>query len=222
MFAVTGGSWGQEGLERLQEDRTVSSMSKRDFLIVLGDCGVFVPRVELSESAASYRSLPCSVLFLDGSRDDYDAVADQPAFPWNGGLVHTVSRGVTHLLRGQVFRLGGLSLLTVGGATTPGRTDAGKYWDWWPGQDVSAEDAETALRNIGKAGGGVDLVLSCECPSSWKSSVGEGVATVSSDVLETISRKVPYGHWYFGNGYDETELQEVRASAVGGRVIPIA
>ena len=36
MFAVTGGTWGKEGLLRLEGDPVVSSMSKKDFLIILG------------------------------------------------------------------------------------------------------------------------------------------------------------------------------------------
>lgn len=50
MFAVTGGTWGKEGLLRLEGDPVVSSMSKKDFLIILGDCGVFVPRTALSQT----------------------------------------------------------------------------------------------------------------------------------------------------------------------------
>lgn len=133
-----------------------------------------------------------------------------------------VSRGLIHLTRGQVFRLGGRTVLTMGGASTPGRTDSGKYWDWWPEQDPSSEDEETAVRNVEEAGGEVDLVLSRDCPRSWLPPASRNAGSVSSDVLESLLGRISYGRWYFGNENADADLDGVHASAVCRRVIPIA
>lgn len=222
MFAAAAGFSGPLGLSGLESDPAVASMSKNDFLVILGDSGVFAPRADLRRIAEEYRSLPCSVLFLDGPGDDYDLIGDYPPFPWNGGTVHTVSRGLIHLTRGQVFRLGGKTVLTMGGKTVPGRTDAGRYWDWWPEQDSSQEDADTACGNVRKAGGKADIVLTCDCPRSWKRYASGSDVPQSAEVLESVLRRIGYGHWYFAGDGSGEEFPEVRATAVFRRIIPFA
>lgn len=227
MLAVTGSTWGPEDLRRVAEDPVTQTMSRSDFLVILGDSGVFRPRADLRANLGPYRDLPCSVLFLDGSRDDYDVADGHPPFPWNGGKTQSVCRGVTRLMRGQVFSLCGLSVLTLGGAPTPGRSDEGKYWDWWPEQDPARADAEEAVRNASRAGGSVDVVLTCDCPRAWKrrvSAYDEGalLPSAASDVLQSVLDSVGYGRWYFGNYDADADFPDLRASLVRRRVLPVA
>lgn len=219
MIVVTGDSLGIDALYNLAHDETVCSMSKSDYLVVLGNCGIMQAHTDFQENILIYRDLPCSVLFLDGGHDDYDLIADHPLFPWNGGMVQNISRGLTHLMRGQVFTIGGRTLLTMGGSTTPGRDDVGKYYDWWPEQDIFPPEVEVAERNLSAVGDCVDLVLTCECPTSWKSRIN-GMPTPCSDALERILGVVDYGHWYF-SGPSLTELPDVSATMVGHEVVAL-
>jgi len=219
MLAVTGSVWDGDDLSRVASDPLVGTMGKDDFLVVLGDCGVMDPKKELSENIREFRELPCSVLFVDGSREDYDALDDHPLFPWNGGLIQNISRGILRLTRGQVFTIFGKTFLTLGGAATEGRSDRGKYYDWWPEQDPLPSDAENAVRNVTAVGGKVDFVLSCECPRSWRNELGAYGTSAASDVLQDVLDNVTYGHWYFGNYPVDRDLADVRASVVKDRVI---
>ncbi|AGI48449.1 hypothetical protein TALC_01475 [Thermoplasmatales archaeon BRNA1] len=219
-LAVTGGTWGKDGIRRLFDDPVIKGFDKGDFLVILGDCGITEPRANLRERIDDYRRLPCSVLFIDGSRDDYDLLGDYPLFPWNGGMMQNISRSILRLTRGQVFMICGAKVLTLGGASTPERGDLGKYWNWWPEQDPSPGDVDTAVLNTAEWGGHVDFILTCDCPTSWKGLVG-GRISKSSDVLEDLLRRVDYRHWYFGNHPIDADYDDVRASCVNKRVIRI-
>ena len=94
MLAVAGPVRDREAPEALARDPLVASMGKGDFLLILGGSGVFEPRRDRMESIRRLSCLPCTVLFLDGASDDYDAVDDYPEFPWNGGMTNDVWRGV--------------------------------------------------------------------------------------------------------------------------------
>lgn len=217
MLAVAGPVRDREAPEALARDPLVASMGKGDFLLILGGSGVFEPRRDRMESIRRLSCLPCTVLFLDGASDDYDAVDDYPEFPWNGGMTNDVWRGVRRLCRGQVFAIDGHTFAVMGGACTPGRDDRGKYWDWWPEQDPSAGEVSDAVSNLAGHGGKVDFVFSCECPTEWISRTGGPGRSAASDACSAVLSHCSYGHWYFSCLGREEEFPDLRATCVGGR-----
>ena len=221
-LAVTGGVWDTGDLSRIRADPLIQSFDKHDYLIILGDCGITAPRRPFREVLEDFRKLPCTVLFLDGERDDYDLLADHPAYQWNGGLAQLLTRSVMRLCRGQVFMICGMKILTLGGKSTMGRTDEGKYWDWWPDQDPTSDDVDTAVLNLGEWGGTADAVLTADCPSSWREKAGFGPSLPSSDVLDELKERVWYKKWYFGGSDTYKELPKEDAFSVGKKVIRLA
>ena len=199
MIAVTGNTLGDSGLDRLFRDATVQSMSRTDFLLIVGGCGVTEARADFQRRVEGYRQLPCSILFLDSSSDDYDLLAEHPVFPWNGGKVQVISRGILHLMRGQVFTIGGRRLFTMGGATTPGRTDLGKYHLWWPEQDIAPEDLAEAEENLSKAGWKADFAFSSTSPLD--------------DRLRGIYGRLDCRNWFYP--------YQVTAALSGGPAVPV-
>jgi hypothetical protein len=209
MIAATGGTPGTEEYRRLSSDPVVQSMSRTDFLIILGNCGITAARGDFSEAVRLYRSLPCSVLFLDGASDDYDLLADFPPFPWNGGMTQNISRGITRLMRGQVFTLSGKTFFVMGGAGTPGRTDSERYYTWWPEQDISQADVETGMENLDRCGRRVDYILTCARPSKW------GGRSEELDAFTDIN----YGIWIFADSDERKEYPEYGAVCPGHTVV---
>ncbi len=188
MIAVTGDSRGEAGYKRLLSDPVVRTMGEEDYLVILGGCGVTEPHVDLDNVISAYRDLPCSVLFLDGAYDDYDLLSEYPVFPWNGGKIQVISRGIYHMMRGQVFTIGGRKILTMGGALSEDHSESEKYWSWWPEQQISDEDLSEAKSNLDRVGKKVDHVFTSTYPQSW----GGG----GDQRLDTLLNMVDYGHWY--------------------------
>jgi hypothetical protein len=213
MIAVTGSTVGENGTARLLKDETVLSMSKSDQLVILGGCGITEARADVDARVKQYRDLPCSVLFIDGSTDDYDLLEEYPFFPWNGGKTRNISRGITYLARGQLFSLGGRSLLTMGGAPTPGRDDTGKYYTWWPEQDISPDDEKEAELNLLEGGWRADYVFTSDRPRGWGGPGG-------SEVLERLAFQTDYGSWFFA-GPEDREFPDYRAVQVCDKVISL-
>lgn len=214
MFAVTGSTLGECGYLGLLKDPIVQSMSKHDYLVMLGNSGITEPRVDFRETVSKYRDLPCSILVIDGSTDDYDLLSDHPLFPWNGGMTQNLSRNITRLMRGQVFAIQGKTIFSMGGALSKERTDFGKYYDWWPEQEISEEDLMEAESNLAHREH-VDWVFSCERPACWDSNGGYAI-------LDGLSTRIPYGHWYFSNSPYTMEYPEHRATQVGTTVISLS
>ncbi len=221
-LAVTGPVWDAGDLSRINADPLISTFDKHDYLIILGDCGVTAPRRPFREVLEDYRKLPCTVLFLDGARDDYDLLADHPMYPWNGGLAQTLTRSVMRLCRGQVFMICGMKILTMGGSTTEGRDDVGKYWDWWPDQDPTQDDVDTAILNLGEWGGVADAVLTADCPTSWREVVGKEGETPTSEMLEQLKNRIEYKRWLFGGTDSHKDISDTKATAVGRDIIRLA
>lgn len=52
---------------------------------------------------------PFTTLFVDGNHENFDLLNAYPDQEWHGGRVHVVRPHVLHLMRGQVFDIGGLT-----------------------------------------------------------------------------------------------------------------
>ena len=106
--------------------------------------------------------LSCTVLRREsGSNsanlaDNFDLLNAYPEQEWHGGKVHQVRPHILHLMRGQIFEIGGLTWFAMGGAAShdieggifdPAEPDfEHKYWwmrrmgayfrvlgqSWWP------------------------------------------------------------------------------------------
>lgn len=64
---------------------------------------------------------------------------------WNGGLVHEVRPHVLHLMRGEVFDIGGLTVLAMGGAASNDRQYRKEGMSWWPEEMPSEGRWTTAV-----------------------------------------------------------------------------
>lgn len=95
--------------------------TKDDFVIILGDFGGVW---KLSEDGDERYWLdwlekkPWTTLFIDGNHENHDRLNTMPVEEWHGGKIHRVRPSVLHLMRGQVFHIGGYRMFTFGGASS--------------------------------------------------------------------------------------------------------
>ena len=95
--------------------------TKDDFVIILGDFGgVWRPEEDGSERhwLDWLEKKPWTTLFIDGNHENHSRLNAMPVEEWHGGKVHKVRPSVLHLMRGQVFQIGGYSMFTFGGASS--------------------------------------------------------------------------------------------------------
>lgn len=206
MIYITGDTHGTHDFYKLL-DNQLKNLTKRDYVIIAGDCGVlFGPKVK-EYMLNLYSYLPFTVLFVDGNHENYDLLDSYPIQKWNGGKVQFLTDTVIHLLRGQVYKIEGQTFFTFGGALSYDKVRRKPHVSWWERELPSKEDFFEAMRNLECVNFRVDYVITHDCPTSWKTMVcncskirNNGFIESSSNYyLEEIEKQIVFRHWYFGH-----------------------
>ena len=94
-------------------------MTKEDLVLVCGDFGGIWYGDPRDDAGLDWLdSLPYTTAFVLGNHENYDAYKGYPKEEWHGGQIQRIRPSVLHLMRGQVYELGGRKLFTMGGASS--------------------------------------------------------------------------------------------------------
>ena len=86
------------------------NLTKDDYVIIAGDFGGIWGLDKTDRYIIkTYEKRSFTTLFVDGNHENHDALDQYPVEIWNGGKIHRISDTVIHLMRGQVFEIGGKS-----------------------------------------------------------------------------------------------------------------
>ena len=97
------------------------------------------------------------MLFTDGNHENFDKLYGYPTETWCGGRVHKICSNVIHLMRGEVYCIGGCSIFDMGGGYSIDKYRRTEGVSWWPQEMPSEEEYNNALENLRK----VDLKVDC-------------------------------------------------------------
>ena len=203
----------------------LKGMGRDDHVIVTGDFG----GVWAGEQADKHKldwleDRPFTTLFVDGNHENFDLLNACPEQQWHGGRVHVVRPHVLHLMRGQIFEIGGLTWFTMGGAASQDIDDgildpAGpdfeyKYWrmrrmgayfrvlglSWWPEEMPSDEEYAEAEANLERVGWNVDCVLTHCAPISVTKALDPSYRPDRlTDFLESVKERCQFDLWFCGH-----------------------
>ena len=112
MVYLTGDTHGE--LDRFKEGE-LRRAGKGDIVIVLGDFGFVWDGSKAEQKKLDWlRRRPYTLLFLDGSHENYDLLEQYPTEEKFGGLVQPLGGEMYHVCRGSVLELEGkLSLIHI-------------------------------------------------------------------------------------------------------------
>ena len=103
MIYVTGDLHGD--LSRLETFR-LHRLKRDDKLIICGDFGFLWDNSDSEKKALDKLSKKkYTILFVDGTHENFDLLEQYPVEEWNGGKVHRVREKILHLMRGQIFTI---------------------------------------------------------------------------------------------------------------------
>ena len=200
-------------------------MGRDDYVIICGDFGgMWSGGQGDAEKLDWLESRPFTTLFVDGNHENFDLLNALPAQEWHGGKVHRVRPHVLHLMRGQVFDIGGRTFFTMGGAAShdiqdgildPADPDFEEaYWSmrrrrqrfrvkglsWWPEEMPADEEYAAALETLERAGWRVDYVITHCAPTGVAQKVNtEYNQDRLTDFLERVCRRLDFRCWLFGH-----------------------
>ncbi len=214
-------------------------MTKGDFVIICGDFGGVWEKG--GESGFEkyildwFEERNYTLLFIDGNHENFDRLNAYPVKEWKGGKVHEIRPHVLHLMRGQVFEIGGKSFFTFGGASShdvsggilePDDPDFHEkkarmqrnyepfrinHVTWWKEEMPNEEEWEEGKRNLLAHGNAVDFIITHCCATSTQASFAPKSLyppDAHTDYLDEIKNTVVFQKWFFGHYHFNEEISE--------------
>lgn len=222
--------------------------NKKDstFVLVAGDFGIWHDSKEQRYNLKFLEEKPFTTLFVDGNHENFCLLNNEfPVEEWNGGKVHRINSSVLHLMRGQVYTIGGKSIFTFGGAASHDIEDGildpsdpnfqlqkkelmhrgRRYYrilreNYWCTELPSEDEMEEGIANLAKHNNYVDYVISHCAWSSLQSYITKGNEEYQPDILteyfEKLNETIRYKCWFFGHYHENTGLIQYYGKSVRG------
>jgi hypothetical protein len=206
LFFVTGDVHGD--LKDFMS-RKFSRIKKNDYIVVCGDLGLLWngTKNELRdiEKLGKHKY---GILFVDGAHENFDMLSKYPVTEWNGGKAQVLSGNFIHLMRGQIYTIGGKKIFTFGGGESPDREVRTPHKTWWDEELPTMEEMKEGIGNLVANGWQVDYIFTHEAPSGFRRFLesGEYDLNALNVYLECVREKCKYKKWIFGNYHINRKL----------------
>ena len=207
MIWLCGDTHGRNDLYKVEDYfesmKGYQKITKEDYLIILGDAGICWDNSFRDEEVLKlYQNLPCTVLWLDGNHENFDAINKYPVSEWHGGKVQFMKEDIIHLMRGQIYEIDGKTFFTFGGGFSIDKAWRIPYISWWPQEMPWEEEYEEGVNNLEQVEYKVDYVLTHTCPSHIARLLVPKVLPGEEELqlyFEKLAREVEFNKWYFGH-----------------------
>jgi hypothetical protein len=192
-------------------------LSKKDYVIILGDYGLIWAREE-SMSSIYWRkwllNKPWTTLFLDGNHENHELLAELPQVPMFGSTVGVAYGGMYHLKRGEIYTIGDKTFFTMGGATSVDKESRLDRVSWWKEEVPSWAEFDHGLSNLELHGNKVDYILGHTCPKEiariYLKKIGLDKYEKENDPVcsffDTIIQQVEFKDFYFGHWHADWDF----------------
>ena len=214
-------TWYQVNEEKLTQD---------DILIICGDTNIapFYGVPESRKALPIFDKMKITIAYVDGNHENFEKLNMMDIEEWNGGKIHRHSDNVIHLMRGQIYSIEGMKILTIGGATSPDKNLRLLGMDYFKEEDIMQYDIDETLNNLQDNNNTVDIIISHTIGKEfiYKRMFNEIHAMESymggiNNFLDYIGEITTYKHWYFGHFHMDVDYIEDNKSAVFNRIIKI-
>lgn len=232
MIFITGdvhgdfyGRFRKRGFARQKE------MTRDDYVCVMGDFGIWNDSPEKQEELDWLEARNFTTLFVEGNHSNYDILDNLPVEMWHGGKVHFIRPHIIHLMRGQVYEIGGKKIFTFGGARSHDIRDgilepedsridewSKNRWkmfrinhvSWWERELPTQEEMDEGRRNLQLHNNKVDFIFTHCASSSIQSLLSQGFYETDklTEYLEEVKQTVKYKKWFFGHYHVDMAVDE--------------
>lgn len=207
---VCGDVHGDHDIAKIRSTKwdVQKSLTKSDYLIVLGDFGLlWSNHIDSSEKylTREYNNRNFTTLFIDGNHENHWRLDNLPKEDMFGGQVGVVSKSIYHLKRGYVYNIEGKRIFTFGGALSTDKIYRRENVSWWERELQSREEEDFAMDNLRSNNWGVDYVLTHAAPSSIVDKIGYTIRINDpvAKFLEHLKDRVSCKSWHFGHYHVE-------------------
>ena len=202
MVYVTGDTHGD--ISRLSPS-ALKFMEPGDTLIICGDFGFVWDNSKREDKILrSLGKRRYNICFIDGTHENFGLLDRYPVTKFNGGKVHRISGNLYNLMRGQLYRIDGMSIFTMGGGELPD-AEYVEVGDELGGAQLPSRDE--LLAGIGVmelVDYNVDVIITHEPPAKTReflllNTKEEAKVSVLNTFFDELSRQCTYKKWFFGS-----------------------
>lgn len=209
----THGTFDLGKLIRFFECAEELHLTKNDYVIILGDCGVVWDGSVGDEKVKhALQKLPVTVLFIDGNHENFDLLNSYPVEEWHGGKVHIVASDIIHLMRGQLYNIEDKTFFTFGGAFSVDKALRREGIDWWPEEIPTNDEYKEGWRNLEDVDLCVDFILTHTAPMEVVREMGYDEDPEEEQELRRFLQKivdnVSFDAWFFGHFHEDVNVDD--------------
>ncbi len=220
MVYLTGDTHGD--IERFRKGK-LRWLSKKDTVIILGDFGfLWDDSKKEKEYLAWLKKRKYTILFLDGTHENFDLLEQYPVAEHCGAKVRHLGGNLYYACRGSIFDIEGKKLLCFGGGQSPDQEDRVAGQNWWAQEMPSKDDFEACANSLAAHDYRVDYILTHEAPSRLLNFTD--LQTDEKNELhgffDKIMVEVDYQKWYVGRYHRDVVLSS-KAECVFLKVIAL-
>ena len=143
---------------------------------------------------------PYTILFVDGTHENFDLLNTYPTKQWNQGTVHEIRPNILHLKRGEIFEIDGHSIFAFGGGETEEKEVYMETGRWWPQEMPTREEMISGAKHLFDHQLTVDYIITHEpCPNHVVFGTRQDIhRSALQSFFEEILVQVTYKQWFFG------------------------
>lgn len=189
------------------------NLTKDDYVIITGDFGGVWGQDKTDKYIIkTYEKRNFTTLFVDGNHENHDALDGFPVEEWHGGKIHRISNTVIHLMRGQVYEIGGKTFFTMGGAQSTDKIYRKEGISWWARELPSDEEYSEAISDLEKHDFKVNYIVTHCAPEDYayyytdldiSRKINKMTTFLSSLITEY---DISFDGWYFGHYHEDIDF----------------
>ena len=215
MIYFTGDIHGEIDIEKLSYRNWAESrnLTENDYLIIMGDFGLPFLDKEIEQKGGAYHywikwlsERPYTILWVDGNHENFNYWDRQEVSEWHGGKVqiHPHAPNVIHLMRGEVYKIDGMTFFAFGGAMSHDKAYRKPNITWWEQEEATESEMINAKKNLAEYNNHVDFILTHTMPNKIsKIAFQSGSSNRTACFLDEILKTIDYDVWFCGH-YHET------------------
>lgn len=188
-----------------------------DIILITGDASYVWDKDYRLKIETIEQLIPGTLAFIDGNHENFPLLESFPVTRWNGGRVHRIGERILHLMRGEIYEIGGERYFCFGGARTVSRYVEGvEGTDWWIGEEPSEEEAAYAQQQLYTRLPEIDYIITHEAPLFARSRIGRikridpdyGLPALLEKWYMHVSEHGRIRQWYFGHMHVDQIISE--------------
>lgn len=195
------------------------NLSKKDYVIILGDFG-FVWSRNLLKSESYWikwlKDKPWTTLWIDGNHENHEMIAELPQIQMFGSIVDVAHENFYHLKRGHIYDIDGKYFFTMGGAMSIDKESRKNGISWWREEIPSYREMDYGLESLQLRCNKVDYILAHTCPGKIirrylnQEQVVEHAKEKDPlcDYFNHLSDIIEYNSFYFGHWHDDWDYDK--------------